>query len=205
MLEALFVAAAKAPPAATAVTNNGGDWNWVVPVATLILGFGLKWLQDHVTEKRRRLHDKELRREQRYDQLRIRRLEAERANLLALQPLAVRFVRAATVAASEKRRSFEIGRPWNQARSTDEADAELRKSALELIPLHARIHTPEVSVPLNNVVNLITTAFQAGGAAAFEDIWAGVNPANNELHRVMGLVIKQLEDENQQLGDPPAG
>ncbi|MCR8714781.1 hypothetical protein [Stenotrophomonas indicatrix] len=92
MLEALFLATVKAAPAATAAASAGDDWKWLVPVITLLLGFGLKWLQDHLTEKGRRKHDHELRREQRYDALRMRRLEAERANLLTLQPLVVAFV-----------------------------------------------------------------------------------------------------------------
>ncbi|MGG6317658.1 hypothetical protein ACQ5SB_14610 [Stenotrophomonas geniculata] len=204
MLEALFLAIAKAAPAATAAANSGDDWKWLIPVATLVLGFGLKWFQDHVTEKGRRRHEKDLRREQRYDQLRMRRIDAERANLVLLQPAAVRFVRAATVVAIEKRKAFQLGRPWNEAEATPAADEELRKSAFELIPLHARIHTEAVSVVLNNVINLITAAMQARTAVTFEDQWEFVNKENNELHRVMGVAIKQLEDENQQLGDPPA-
>lgn len=204
MLEALSVAVAKAAPSATAAASNGDDWKWLVPVATLILGFGLKWLQDHVTEKGRRRHENSLRREQRYDQLRMRRIDAERSNLILLQPAAVRFVRAATVVAIEKQKAFQLGRPWSEAEATPTADEELRKSAFELIPLHARIHTEAVSVVLNNVINLITTAMQARTAVSFEEQWEFVNKENNELHRVLGVAIKQLEDENQQLGDPPA-
>ncbi len=204
MLEALFVAVAGVAPAATAAANEGDDWKWLVPVVTLILGFGLKWLQDHVTEKGRRRHESSLRREQRYDQLRMRRIDAERANLILLQPAAVRFVRAATVVAIEKRKSSQSGRPWSEAEATPAADEELRKSAFELIPLHARIHTEAVSVVLNNVINLITTAMQASTAVSFEDQWEFVNKENNELHRVLGVAIKQLEDENQQLGDLPS-
>ncbi|QZN81655.1 hypothetical protein K5K93_04260 [Stenotrophomonas sp. DR822] len=86
MLEALLLATVKAAPAASAAASAGDDWKWLVPVATLILGFGLKWLQDHLTEKGRRRHAKELRREQRYDALRMRRIDAERANLISVQP-----------------------------------------------------------------------------------------------------------------------
>lgn len=204
MLGALFVATAKAASAATAAANDAYDWKWLIPVATLVLGFGLKWFQDHVTEKGRRRHERDLRREQRYDQLRMRRIDAERANLVLLQPAAVRFVRAATVVAIEKRKALQLGRPWDEAEATPAADEELRKSAFELIPLHARIHTEAVSVVLNNVINLITAALQASTAVSFEDQWEFVNKENNELHRVMGVAIKQLEDENQQLGDPPA-
>ncbi|MBP2482855.1 hypothetical protein J3A72_003147 [Stenotrophomonas sp. PvP093] len=198
MLEALLVATAKAVPAAA-----GYDWKWMVPVATLILGFGLKWFQDHVTEKGRRRHETVLRREQRYDQLRMRRLDAERANLLALQPAAVRFVRAATVAVNEKRRLFRDGMPWAGIHLAGPVEAEVRQSALELIPLQARIHSKAVSVPLNDVINLITAALHADTVEGFEAAWAVLDPANNELHRVTGETIKQLEDENQQLADPP--
>lgn len=119
MLEVLFVATARAVPAAA-----GYDWKWMVPVATLILGFGLKWLQDHVTEKGRRHHDRVLRREQRFDLLRSRRIDAERANLLALQPLVLQLMRAAVVGYMEDLRSYQDQgrRHWGRSRLSAEAD-----------------------------------------------------------------------------------
>lgn len=216
MLEALFLATAKAAPAATAAASGGDDWKWLVPVITLILGFGLKWFQDYLTEKGRRRHDKELRREQRYDVLRMRRLEAERANLLELQPLVVAFVRAATDAYKVKMKAFgwDSGAAAFMPRSTMEREAlqksvakandEVRQASAALIPLQSRLHSDEVRSALNALIDVVWATMDAKASLTMMKNWEKVDPPHNELHTVMGRVIKQLEDENQQLGDPPS-
>ncbi|MFE3970727.1 hypothetical protein CEK00_04560 [Stenotrophomonas maltophilia] len=216
MLEALFLATAKAAPASTAAASAGYDWKWLVPVATLILGFGLKWLQDHITEKDRRRHAEILRREQRYDALRMRRLDAERENLLALQPMVIAFMRAATDAYKLKVKSFGEGSgaaqylpEGAQAREDKhlalaKVEDELRESSAAIIPLHARIHSEEVRAALNHLVDIVWEAMGAQSSLRMTRIWSQVDQPHNELHTVMGRVIKHLEDENQQLGDPSA-
>lgn len=207
MLEALFVAAAKSPPLATAAANNGDDWKWLVPVTTLILGFGLKWLQDHFTEKGRRKHEKELRREQRFDLLRSRRIDAERANLLALQPLVLQLMRAAVVGYMEDLRSYQDQgrRHWGRSRLSAEADESFRRANADLVPLRARIHTTEVSSRLNTLVALLSGLATVKTEAEATQIWATGGLMHDELQQLIGKQIRLLEDENQQLGDPPAG
>lgn len=214
MLEALFVAAANARSVAT-TANDAYDWKWLVPVITLILGFGLKWFQDYLTEKGRRRHDKELRREQRYDVLRMRRLEAERANLLELQPLVVAFVRAATDAYKVKMKAFgwDSGAAAFMPRSTMEREAllksvakandEVRQASAALIPLQSRLHSDEVRSALNALIDVVWATMDAKASLTMMKNWEKVDTPHNELHTVMGRIIKQLEDENQQLGDPP--
>ncbi|MGE8259405.1 MAG: hypothetical protein ACN6RJ_08280 [Stenotrophomonas sp.] len=215
MLEAFFLATAKAAPAATAAASAGEDWKWQVPVATLILGFGLKWFQDFVTERHRRGHERALRREQRFDQLRARRVDAERANLLELQPLVVNFVQAATNAYKLKMRSFAQGhgaasyltcseyQHEGSRKAMAEVDDAVRRSSAAIIPLQARLHSVEVRVALNDLIDVVWAAMDAKSSAEMRKAWDQVDLPHNNLHGVMGRTIKQLEDENQQLGDPP--
>lgn len=205
MLGALFLATAKAAPATTAV-SAGNDWKWLVPVATLILGFALKWLQDYVTEKGRRRHEKELRREQRFDLLRSRRIDAERANLLALQPLVLQLMRAAVVGYMEDLRSYQNqgGQHWGRSRLSAEADESFRRANADLVPLRARIHTSEVSSTLNTLVALLSGLATVKTEAEATQIWMTGGLMHDELQELIGKQIRLLEDENQQLGDPPA-
>lgn len=215
MLGALFVATAKAAPAATAAANDAYDWKWLIPVATLVLGFGLKWFQDHVTEKGRRRHEKDLRREQRYDALRMRRLEAERANLLELQPLVVTFMRAATDAYKAKMKAFgwEKGAaafmPSNSMereaslQAVAKANDDVRQASAALIPLQSRLHSAEVRSALNDLLDVVWATMDAKASLTMMRNWQQTEQPHNELHTVMGRIIKQLEDESQQLGDPP--
>ncbi|WP_242876062.1 hypothetical protein [Stenotrophomonas maltophilia] len=202
MLGALFVATAKAAPAAAAAANSGDDWKWLIPVATLVLGFGLKWFQDHVTEKGRRRHEKDLRREQRFDQLRIRRVDAERLNLLALQPMVLRLVRASIAVKKEFDAMLRAG--WRELKVSAEVDQEIQLSALDLIPLQSRIHTTEVVKLLDELVNRVVNMLEASNQEELERLFDQIPPVHNQLHGVLGEAIKQLEDENQQLRDPPA-
>lgn len=207
MVEALLLASTKATPAIIATASAGADWKWLVPVATLILGFGLKWLQDHFTEKGRRHHDKVLRREQRFDLLRSRRIDAERANLLALQPLVLQLMRAAVVGYMEDLRSYQDQgrRHWGRSRLSAEADESLRRANADLVPLRARIHTTEVSSRLNTLVGLLSGLATVKTEAEATQIWATGGLMHDELQELIGKQIRLLEDENQQLGDPPAG
>lgn len=215
MLEAFVLATTKVAPAATAAASADNDWKWLVPVATLILGFGLKWFQDYITERHRRKHERVLRREQRFDQLRARRVDAERANLLELQPLIVNFVQAATSAYKLKVQSFGEGRGGSAylpvsveereaaKKAMAKVDEDVRRSSAAIIPLHARLHSVEVRTALNDLIDVVWMALDAKTSLRMMKNWEQVDQPHNELHGLIGRVIKQLEDENQQLGDPP--
>ncbi|WP_312226210.1 hypothetical protein [Stutzerimonas nitrititolerans] len=205
MLEALFLATAKAAPAATASASAGYDWKWLVPVATLILGFGLKWLQDYVTEKGRRNHEKQLRREQRFDLLRSRRIDAERANLLALQPLVGNLMRAVAVGYLEDLRCYRAqgGKSWGNNRLPPEADEAIRRANADLVPLRARVHTSDVSVALNELVDLLSGLVLVKSEREATEIWRTGGAMHDVLQELIGKHIKALEDENQVLVDPP--
>ncbi|HDS1664531.1 TPA: hypothetical protein QEL40_003280 [Stenotrophomonas maltophilia] len=206
MLEALFLATVKATPATAAAASAGEDWKWMVPVATLILGFVLKWLQDNVTEKGRRRHEKDLRREQRYDLLRMRRLEAERANMLALQPMVTNLLRKCSQCHLERVRAVSslasIG--WKNARLPPELDEELRKALADLVPLRARLHSTDVTSLIDDVVSdVVKTQSPRIGQEDADALWFGLSDKHDQLQALIGDRIKSLEDENQQLGDPP--
>lgn len=205
MLEALFVATAKAAPAANAAASDAYDWKWLVPVITLVLGFGLKWFQDYLTEKARRRHDKALRREQRFDLLRTRRIDAERANLLALQPLVGNLMRAVAVGYLEDLRCYRLSgqRNWGDNRIPDEAAEAIRRANADLVPLRARVHTHEVSVALDSLVDTLATLPFVTSESEATAIWRSGGVMSNELQQLIGHHIRALEDENQQLGDPP--
>ncbi|WP_445979099.1 hypothetical protein [Stenotrophomonas muris] len=206
MLEALFVATVRVSCAATGA-NDAYDWKWLVPVITLILGFVLKWFQDYLTEKGRRRHDKELRREQRYDVLRMRRLEAERANLLTLQPMVTHLVRQCSLCHMERvlAASSPDSSGWEKSRISKDLNEDFRKALADLVPLRARLHSSDVSTLLDALISdVVETQSVRTGQEQAEEIWFGLSDKYEELQKLIGNHIRALEDENQQLGDPPA-
>lgn len=204
MLEALFVAVAKVAPAATAAANNGDDWKWLVPVATLILGFGLKWLQDHLTEKGRRRHERDLRREQRYDALRMRRLEAERGNLLTMQPLAVGLLRAGRRLSMARSKAVVGNEHLSDVGVDPDLEAEPGRLASELLQIRARLHTAKVVGQFDEFLGAFWKALDAETDSQAIGRWEVANETYRFLAEAIGSTIKALEDENQQLGEPLA-
>ncbi len=203
MLEALFVAATNPTSAATAAAGGTYDWKWLVPVATLLLGFGLKWVQDHFTEKDRRKHDEKMRRDQRYDALRMRRLDAERSNLLAMQPLVVALFRAGSRLYEAKNQAMVLGRSWADAPVDAELKIEPGRIASELVPIRARLHSSNVVDEFDEFIDFMWDALSADTIDEARGKWRVVQNAFKIVSGAIGEATRHLEDENRLLGDPP--
>ncbi|MCI1156967.1 hypothetical protein MOQ18_12430 [Stenotrophomonas maltophilia] len=203
MLEALFVATAEAAPAATAAANYGTDWKWLVPVITLILGFGLKWFQDWVTENRREKAQKLLRQEQRFDQMRARRIDAERANLLALQPMLLRLFRAVGLIQLAFRRHHERTGEWHLSQYPDGLGEELRQAFADIVPIRARLHSDAIAGSIDQLNSAIVGRNEAGTKESAEEQFQFIDLSYQLLQVAIGGEIRRLEDEHRQLDDSP--
>ncbi len=194
MLEALYVATANAAPATTAATS-AYDWKWLVPVATLIIGFVLKWLQDHFTEQSRRKHDQALRRDQRRDALRIQKHDAERENLLALQPLVVELLAAGRALRSFRR---SILRQLPGGPSDEEKLREaIRQLASKVLPIRARLHSVEANQALDELVTRLWESVNSASedSAEIMGLWQAVEDTHAPAQSAIGRAIKALDDE----------
>lgn len=203
MLEALFMAAAKVAPAVTASGNSGDGWKWLVPVITLILGFGLKWLQDWVTENRREKAQKLLRQEQRFDQMRARRIDAERANLLALQPMLLRLFRAVGLIQLAYRRHYEATGEWHLTQYPDGLGEEMRQAFADIVPIRARLHSDAIASSIDQLNSAIVGRNQAGTKEGGEEQFQFIDLSYQLLQVAIGGEIRRLEDEHRQLDDSP--
>ncbi|MCR8714782.1 hypothetical protein [Stenotrophomonas indicatrix] len=81
---------------------------------------------------------------------------------------------------------------------------EVRQASVAIIPLQSRLHSAEVRSALNELIGVVWATMDSKTSLAMLRNWQLVDQPHNELHTLMGRVIKQLEDENQQLGDPSA-
>ncbi|MBN5143493.1 hypothetical protein JY471_13235 [Stenotrophomonas maltophilia] len=203
MLEDLFLATVKAVPATTAATSAGDDWKWLVPVATLILGFGLKWLQDWVTENRRERAQKLLRHEQRFDQMRARRIEAERANLLALQPMLLRLFRAVGLIQLAFRRHHEATGEWHLSQYPDGLGEELRQAFADMVPIRARLHSDVIAKSIDQLNEAIVARNHGGTKESADEQFQFIDFSYQVLQVAIGGEIRRLEDEHRQLDDSP--
>lgn len=72
------------------------------------------------------------------------------------------------------------------------------------MPIHARIHTRTVYEQLPEYRELLYQVTNSVAKAEAQALWEQVHPIYDRLHIALGDEIRKLEDENQQLGDPPA-
>nr|MBH1517169.1 hypothetical protein [Stenotrophomonas maltophilia] len=206
-------------PAAPAAEAVGTFWKVGLPIITLLLGFLLKAGFDYFMEGDREERQKRLRKEQRFDAIRMRRLDSERENLLALQPLIVAYIRAAKNVYSLKvhptrklRHLIGVGPIPSNEELLDDAEAAARElglaeeemwlAAASVAPVRSRLHSTEVVAAVDLLLNVVEE--KVAGAHKSQWRWEDVDGPLNAVHGLIGTAIKQLEGENQQLGDPSA-
>lgn len=134
--EAILAAAQASPPA---VPSADSDWKWLVPVITLVIGFGLKWLQDSVTERSRDKKAFLLRQALRVDALKARRAESERANLLELQPLFTQAMQGLVLAFQAAQQQALVTGAWHIPESSPHV-LQNREARMKMQPIISRLH-----------------------------------------------------------------
>ncbi|QNG72801.1 hypothetical protein EIELFIGP_01609 [Stenotrophomonas maltophilia] len=192
----MFGAASTAgsPPGA----SGGIAWGALFGVA---LGWALKAISDFLLERRRRRDAAEARREQRFDALRSRRIEAERANLLALQPMVTDFMVAGALCSRAHRRLSDSG---DLVGEEFEAKREaMRVQAASMMAIRARLHDREIAELAGRLTTGGLHAVHQVLAADSTAYWDEFIPIARDLHNEVGAAIRRLEDESIQLVAPP--
>lgn len=182
------------PPGA----SGGIAWGALLGVA---LGWALKAVSDFLLERRRRRDAAEARREQRFDALRSRRIEAERANLLALQPMVTDFMVAGALCSRASRRPLDSGElVGEEFESKREA---MRVQAATMMAIRARLHDRDIAELAGRLTTGGMHAVQQAHASDSAYYWDQFIPIARELHNDVGAAIRRLEDESIQLVVPP--
>jgi len=170
-------------------------WSTLIPVATLILGFFLKWLQDWAMERRRERGQERLRREVRADALLERRIEVERSNLLALQPILTKL----TIATSEFHQARQLrfgstGR-WGSNGLPQGLYDNRREAYQLLLPIRARLHTLDIVHRLDALTELGEASMKAPTPQVAIFALAEHTEFARLLHGAVGNNIRELEGQ----------
>lgn len=179
--------------------SGGIAWGALLGVA---LGWALKAISDLLMERQRRRDAADARREKRFDELRSRRIEAERANLLALQPMITDFMVAGALCSRAPRRPSDSG----DLRGEEfEAQREaMRVQAAAMMAIRARLHDREISELAGRLTTGGLHAVQQAFASDSTAYWEAFIPIAKDLHNEVGAAIRRLEDESIQLVAPPS-
>ncbi|HGM4787156.1 MULTISPECIES: hypothetical protein [Stenotrophomonas] len=191
-------------PAAPAAESASEFWKYGLPVVSLVAGILLKAGLDFFLERRRDAAQEAKRLVERRDALRAKRIEAERGNLLAVQPVLVGLLHAGRKVRNARTAAQTTGEDWSKATIDPELVPKVEEWAALLLPIRARIHSSKVTTPMDTFINKFWKAFRAKSNEEAESLWDETSSAHTKLQAEIGRVIKQLEDENYQLKDPPA-
>ncbi|MET4572451.1 hypothetical protein ABIA68_001285 [Stenotrophomonas rhizophila] len=152
--------------ASVPASQTSTDWKWLVPVASLVLGFGLKWLQDIVTERSRDRKALLLRQEMRRDALKARRAESERANLLELQPLFAQAIQGLVLSFQAAQENELLTGNWHIPNNSRHLQQN-REARMKMQPILSRLHNRTLALRLQDSHELgkaIVTAIDEEGA-----------------------------------------
>ncbi|TGW16814.1 hypothetical protein E4417_16435 [Stenotrophomonas maltophilia] len=188
---ALEILIASAAPAAE---STGDFWKYGLPVVSLILGILLKWLLDWSTEGRRERAAKELRIEQRRDVLQSRLTDAERANLLELQPLLSEVMAGIVVAHNRAIDAFQDAQgqhPWLIPRD-GQGSEQARLATLKAAPIRVRLHARDLSARISAVLN-DDSVFQAKSPQASTEAVTQLMKKFIAVQEAIGAEIRRLE------------
>ncbi|WP_368865205.1 hypothetical protein [Stenotrophomonas maltophilia] len=185
-------------PGGAAAPPGGVAWGALLGI---VIGWILKTATDVFMEHRRRREAAEARREQRFDALRSRRIEAERANLLALQPMVTDFMLAGAYCSRAPRHVTDQG-DLVGAEFEDQREA-MRLQSAAMMSIRARLHDREIAVLLGRLTLGGLQAVQQPHPTESVAYWEGIIPMAQEAHNVIGAAIRRLEDESIQLVAPP--
>ena len=168
-------------------------WSTLIPVATLVLGFLLKWLQDWSMERRKERGQERLRRELRADALLERRIEIERSNLLALQPVLSSL--AIVVAEFHHARQIRFGNTgtWSTGGLPQGLYDNRREAYERLLPIRARLHTIDIMFRLDELTDLGQACNDATSPQDAIVALADHAECVKLLHGVVGTKIRELE------------
>jgi len=178
---------------------SGVAWGTLLGI---VVGWVLKTAADVFMENRRRREAAEARREHRFDTLRGRRIEAERTNLLAVQPMVTDFMLAGAYCSRSTRHVTDKGEFTGEGFEVHREAMRVQSAAI--MPIRARLHDREIANLLGRLTLSGMNAIHQPDVDESIQRWEDIIPLARDAHNEIGAAIRRLEDESIQLGTPPS-
>ena len=171
----------------------------VLPVLTLVLGYGLKYVADWVQEQRTIQREREARQDARRDQNRERRVTFQRETLLALQEAMLEVASTTVTVYFTYLRAHRLeGMEWRRILLPPELDEKSRNAMQRTAMLRVRVRDDEVRSVANNVTAISSRLTSSDSKEAGERIVFEMLPAVEAFNKRIGEVLRTLDNEEDE-------
>jgi hypothetical protein len=165
------------------------------PVVTLIIGAVLKAVFDMMTDRRTALRDREARRDQRRDALRLKRVEFQRATLLELQEAISQLARFAGQAQHHDLLAYRGSGAWQKQPLTEEVNQGFLSAQTSVGRLRVRVRDPRVRQLAERLSTECTNVVLSTNEGASEHALRDVMSALADLQEQIGAILRNLDDD----------
>jgi hypothetical protein len=168
----------------------------LLPVLTLLLGYGMKYLEDWVQHNRTLERERETRRALRQDVIAERRTQFQRQTLLDLQPALLDLARQAGQMHFHDLRDYRATGVFHSQAYPDDVNEGLRAATALTSMLAVRVN--------DEIVRVLISAFKSaasdiGGAESPDDSDSHFHTMSTlfvELQERIGVVLRALDEDD---------
>ena len=169
------------------------------PVVTLVTGILLKGLFDIFSDRRIARRDSDARREQRLDNIRLRRAEVQREALLELQSFSMKLGRATAQIHFHDITTYRTSGSWRGEFIPEAIDLGALEGQAGMSTWRVRIRDADVRRLAETVSETCTRVALAQDEAASNHALQLALSLNSELQERIGEVLRNLESEEDQI------
>ena len=169
------------------------------PVVTLIIGSLLKAAFDWVSDRRVTQRERDARRDQRNDALRLRRIEFQRATLLELQDAVIELARFAAQIQHHDFMASQASGVWAKQSLPAEIDEGFRTAQASVNRYHVRSRDQQVRDLSARLSSTCTDVGLARTQAISDRASQDMVDINRKLNERIGIVLRTLEDDEDKV------
>lgn len=173
------------------------------PVVTLIVGAALKGLFDALTDRRALHREREARREQRLDAIRLRRTQFERETLLELQDVVLKLARHTGRGNYEDVVAHHKSGNWRKALLSDEVNKGSQEAQASLNRLRVRVRDEEIRRLAATFSETCAQVFMSSSKEAADEALARMSNQFIELQERVGDVLRSLDEYEDDIVEVP--
>jgi hypothetical protein len=168
----------------------------LLPVLTLLLGYGIKYFEDWVQHNRTLERERETRSALRQDAIVERRTQFQRQTLLELQTSVMALARHTSQMHVEDMREYHSAEKWHPKPYPDEMNENCRAARAQTSMLFVRVNDVKVRDLAIFVRKFASEVVSANGPDESLNWFVKMSQVFEELQERIGIVLRALDEDD---------